>query len=81
MTNIDKAHHEQRSIRIEKLSTTTDTGCCCLELLEFIGKKRVYPDYHTEYIGNVWRAKIGKKAWAYGRSIEEALAGAYAIYG
>ena len=78
-----KAHMEPRSIRIEKLSSDTMTGCVCGDVLRFLGRKPWgHPEYAEESIGvNIWRVKIGRgrggKIWVYGNSLVEALDNAY----
>jgi hypothetical protein len=77
------AHRDTRSIRIEKLSSDTLTGCVCGDVLKFLGRKPWgHPEYVEESIGiNVWRVKIGRgrggKIWVYGNSLVDALSNAY----
>ena len=81
MNGLQRAHFDERSIRVEKFSPITDTGCVCEEVLRLLGKpiNRWQSDFVTEPIGNnVWRAKVGKRGeWGYGRSIDEALDAAF----
>ena len=82
MNGIEKAHLEKKTIRIEKLSAMTDTGCVSLDVLEFLGIKHD-PLSPVELIGNnVWKAKVGKNGgWAYGRNINAALEAAFLVSG
>ena len=81
MDGISLAYFDGRSIRIEKLSPNTDTGCVSQEVLDFLGitEDRATPAFKYALIGNnVWRAKIGKHGlWGYGRSIDAALTCAF----
>ena len=83
MNGLQKAHYDNRSIRIEKLSPATDTACVCENVLRLLGKptNRWDASFSCEPIGNnVWRAKVGKRGeWGYGRSIDEALDAAFAL--
>jgi len=83
MNGLQKAHYDERSIRVEKLSPNTDTGGVCVDVLKFLNEptNRWEAGFKWKLIGNnVWRAKVGKHGkWAYGRNIEEALEAAFMV--
>lgn len=62
MNNLHKAHYDERSIRVEKLSPKTDTGCVCEDVLKLIGEptNRWASGFKLKQIGNnVWRRRAG----------------------